>query len=285
MPSLPLVLVGGVPIDGGDLPVSDRQDVAAQWSEDLERAEVAPVRDAIQAGQTALFLEYQRRARYAAAQSDPARATDAYADEIGSYEHGIHRQPGESNEAYRARYLAFTGVVDPDDIIAAANAVLAPYTSISARYAETSDGWFRVDPPSSWSSHVFDHTTADDLHAGPQYPDRLYPDAAPAGAPTIPNRRPPGAMANFDVFGRWFLLRVPDVSVIDSEIAGLYDAAPAPPDALGFFASDGSGAFAGVFLFDFSSSVDGVYDAVIGAVTAIVGQGIRWDLSVDPLLQ
>ena len=219
MPLLPLPpLTGaGVPIDSGDLPVSSSTDVAAAWSQDVMAAEVAPVRDAVVAGQTAALLEYQRDRRYAAAQSDPLRATGEYLDEIGN-ERGVVRQPGElgiaGDTTYRARVNARPSVVDPNDIVAAANAVLAPYTAISCRYAERSDGTFASAGDSTWSCHAFTEPGG----STPNYPDRNY-----AG---IPNRRPTGCQANGDSYGRWFLLRVPDISGIDSAISAAYWTVP-----------------------------------------------------------
>ncbi len=283
MPLLPLPpLSDGVPIDAGVLPVSSTTDVSNEWAAELTQPTTAPIRDAIIDGQAEALLAYQRASRYAAAQSDPARATGIYQDEIGSYERGVHRQPGEDDTPYRARYLGFQGVVDPNDIIAAANAVLAPYTTISCRYAESSDGWFLNDGGNAWSSHVFDSAggSLGSPNETPQYPDRLYPIATAAGLTSIPNRRPPGAFVNEDTFGRWFLLRAPDISAVDTTVAALFDAT-APTDGSGFFLTDGSGSFGGEFLFDFASTANDIYNALIGAVDVLVGQGVRWSMTVE----
>lgn len=282
MPKLPLKLRGGVPLDCGELPVSSQDDVAAEWAAEIQDPETAPVRDAIQAGQTALALEYQRRARYAAAQSDSLRATGEYLAEIGGFERGIYPQPGEADPAYRARVNARPGVVDPNDIVAAANAILAPYTSIPCRYAERSDGLFVNRGTSTWSSHVFKAGDGGP-NATPNYPDRLYPSATTAGLKSLPNRRPPGAMPNGDTGGRWFLLRCPDIGALDSTVAAVFDGAQ-PVQLGGFFVGAGTSPSNASFLFNFASTVDAIYDAVIGAVEAIVGGSIRWSLIVDPAL-
>jgi hypothetical protein len=139
MPTFPFPpLPAGVPLDGGSLPVVSVEDVEAEWAPELQQQAAQPVLEAIQSGQTSLFLETQRQSRYAAAQSDPLRATDEYLEEIGE-ERGCFKQQNEPQESYRARIFSGPAVVDPNDIVAAANAVLAPYTSISCRYAERSD--------------------------------------------------------------------------------------------------------------------------------------------------
>ena len=152
MPDLPFDVLD-VPLDGGDLPVACTGDVQAELAGEIADPPVAPLRDAIVGGVTAMLEEYQRRASYAAAQSDPLRATGVYLDEIGSFERGIHKQAGETETSYRARINAFTGVADPEDIIAAANAVLAPYApKIAAKqsscvYFEHNDCWFTRSGP------------------------------------------------------------------------------------------------------------------------------------------
>lgn len=278
MPTLPCPpLPAGVPLDGGALPVSSVSDVEAAWSPDT-LVPTDPIGGAIRQGETAMFLEYQRRSRYAAAQSDRLRATDEYEDELFE-EHGVFRQDAESNTAYRARGLALTGTVDPNDIIAAANAILAPYTSVSCRYEERSDGWFANKGTATWSSHTFKRADLTTRALTPNYPDRDYQ--------AIPLRQPRGTRANGDSYGRWFLLRCPDIGLIDTEVLAAFKEAPS--DGSGFFATKGDGLVAGVpfgiFAYDFASTADGVYNAIIGSVQNLVGQGIRWTLLVDSNLQ
>jgi len=123
------------------LPVVTQDDVASEWSDDVfDASNPPPIVSAIQAGQTAMLLAYQRASAYAAAQSDPARATGEYEDECG-WEREVNRQANESDGNYRARLFHQT-VVDPVDIIAAANRVLAPFTATSCVYFEHSDCWF-----------------------------------------------------------------------------------------------------------------------------------------------
>jgi hypothetical protein len=124
------------------LPVESVDDVAAEWSADVyDPTADQPILVAIQLGQTAMLLAYQDAAAFAAAQSDPLFATDEYLDEIGSYELGVNRQKGELDELYRSRFYNQT-TVSPEEIVAVANAVLAPYTLTSCVYFEHLDAWY-----------------------------------------------------------------------------------------------------------------------------------------------
>ena len=285
MPILPLPpLDDGVPLDGGDLPVSSQTDVANEWALEIQEVPIDPIRDAIQCGQTDLFLLYQQDSSYAAAQSDPARAVDEYLDEILE-ERGCPRQKGQDNEDARAVMFATPPVISPVAIMAVANAILAPYTVIQCRYAERSDGWFVGDGTTTWSSHVFALADSGGDLSTPNYPDR----------PGNLQRRPPGAMPNQDTYGRWFLLRAPDISSLDSELAAVFDGNQNEPktgnetvaSVGGFFVGSGSSItdLNVTYVFDFAATtVDDIYNELIGAVDKAVGFGIRWDLNVEPNL-
>jgi hypothetical protein len=281
MPTLPLPpLDNGVPIDGGDLPVSSGTDVAAEWANEIQEVPIDPIRDAIQCGQTAVFLEYQRRSSYAAAQSDATRATDEYLDDILE-ENGCPRKNGQTDDQARAVMFATPPVISPNAIIAVANGILAPFTNISCRYAEMSDGWFLGISSSPWSSHVYGVG-----HDGtPNYPDR----------PVSVLRRPPGAMPNFDTHGRWFLLRAPDISSLNSKLASVFNGLQNEPNSGKETVSSVGGLFVGTgvnvaddnvsYIFEFASeTVNDVYNAVIASVNQAIGFSVRWDLSADPTL-
>lgn len=285
MPTLPLPpLKPGVRLDAGDLPVSSSTDTLAAWSGDLSAANPAPVRDALVAGETAQQLAYEDASGYAAAQSDPLRATGEYLEEIGGYERGVNKAAGESDTSYRNRINSTPNTVDPNDIIAVVNTILAPFTNISARYSERSDGCFPSSPTDVWSCHVF--AVADGgPNAVPNYPDRKYS--------TITNRRPMGAMINADEGGRWFFLRVPDISSIDSSVAAVFQqgSPPAPPEnppgGAGFWVgnpADGVNAQNITFTQNITQTSSSIYQSIVDAVEAIRGQGVRWTLFVDPNL-
>jgi hypothetical protein len=285
MPTLPLPpLSDGVPIDGGDLPVSSSTDVANEWALEIQEVQTDPIRDAIQCGQTDMFLEYQRASSYAAAQSDPGRATDEYLDEILE-EYGCPRQTGQGDEDARAVMFATPPVISPVAVLAVTNAILAPYTVVPCRYAERSDGWFAGLGTSPWSSHIFATKDNGDDNATPNYPDR----------PVNPQRRPPGAMPNADTYGRWFLLRAPDISSINSELAAIFNGSQNEPTSGvettasvgGFYVGSGTNVNDDndTFIFNFTATtVDDVYNQLIGAVDNAIGFGIRWDLNVEPNL-
>jgi hypothetical protein len=308
------------PIDGADVPVASVDDVVAVWDDCIQEVATAPVRDAIQAGQAAMMIAYQEAASYAAAQSDPLRATGEYLDEIGGEERGIFRVKGELDLSYSARVNATPSVADPADVISAINAILAQYTTILARYLERSDcmflggglapstgihfvpdsalgltsqsaacptgavGCVMADIPSGAPATSWStHLyAADGPNAPPNYPDRRYD--------TILNRRPGGARLFDDPFGRYFEIRVPDLAAIDATVSGLF-AGDSPDD--GFFLSGpvpgGPGPFtdaqlSGSFLWSFDATSLDIYEAIVNAVESIRGHSIRWLLLVDPKL-
>lgn len=268
-----------MPIDAGTLPVSATSDVTAVWSPDVMQVAPAPLRDAIVAGQLACLLAYQKASRYAASQCDRLRAAGEYLDEVGE-EQSINRaNAGEPDGPYSARVNTPKATVDPNDIIAAVNAILAPYTAISARYFEHNDGVFATYGTSLWSNHAFLVTDGGPF-AVPNYPDRLYG--------LIPNRRPSGHVAFLDSYGRTFTLRVPDITPIDNAVSAAYQlASPQPPEnpPSGNFAgnvADGTGAQCITFAWNLTATADQVYDAIVDAVEAIRGQSIRWSLLSDP---
>lgn len=212
MPTLPLPVVLDVCLDGGDIPVTDTTQVAAEWAIEISSVPIAPIRDAIIAGQTNLLLAYQSAASYAAAQSDPGRASDEYLDEILE-EYGVPRKMGQTDVQARAVLFSTPPIITPAAICAVANTILSPYTVTQCCYAEKSDGWFVSDGTPVWSSHVFAIADNGTSACTPNYPDR----------PTSLERKPPGAMPNVDTYGRWFLLRAPDISSLNNEMTATYD--------------------------------------------------------------
>ena len=276
VPVLPL----GSPIDGNDIPVASIADITAAFPDDVNDPVPAPVRDAIQAGLLAYFAEYQRRASYAAAQSDPLRATDIYIQGLGA-DDGVFGQANETDANYRARINAPPATVTPAAIIAAANAILAPFTAISARYVEQLDGWFVGDGTQTWMNGIYDGTQ----NRTPYYPDRLYSDDAAANGTSIPARAPGGCRVFGDSLGRYFELRVPDLAALDANVAAVGSSDPTlPATTWGLFIGDGTSALNTSFI---NVSSDGQYDAyqsIINSVERIKGMSIRWQLFVDPQL-
>lgn len=127
-------------IANSPLPVETVDDVIAEWSTDVYDATTyQPILQAVIAGQAAMLLAYQDASAFAADQSDPLRATDEYEDEIG-WELAVHRQKNQGDDDYRSRFFR-EATVSPEDIIAAANTALAPFTSTSCVYFEHLDAW------------------------------------------------------------------------------------------------------------------------------------------------
>lgn len=285
MPLFPLP-IGGAGIDGGDLPVTSADDVLALLPAFVRDNDTDPVRDAIAAALAEVFLEYQRRADYASAQSDVLRSTGRYLDEFFE-KRGIYRALGESDPDLRARGLAIQDYVTPTAILAATDSLLAPYTKVKSRYAESiHDRWFVHDGGDHpWHSHVYSHAGTNT----PTYPDRLYPrDAAANGGYACPQREPMGAMAFGGHGGRQFLLRVPDLSPIDDAFSSVWSQnhVAEPQAAHGFFIRTGvvTGGGVGTFIRQNPGTAQRVYETIINTIDRIKAHSIRWVLIADPRL-
>lgn len=286
MPLLPLS--GPTPLGGGVLPVASEADVLAVFPTEVRRVATAPVRDALVAGLTAILQEYQRRSSQGAALSDLLRSVGTHLWALCA-EHGVFKQPGETDEALRARVLGIPELVSPAAILAAVNAILAPWTNIQAKYFESElDQWFVDDGSSSWASFVFDGVD----NATPYYADRLYvDDEVENGGDVIEAREVLGAWVFADTFGRYFVLRIPPLESVDDEGSYALDALdPSAEDAMMFIAdgSDTSGAESDgsdtSFVFNDQAFSDDLYAAIVSSVELLKGQGIRWQAIVDPLL-
>jgi hypothetical protein len=284
MPLLPLP-TGGSSLTGGDVPVSGTDDVLAALPLFLRATDSAPIRDAIVAALTAIFIGYQEGATYAAEQSDTLRATDTYlrgfAQELKTF-----AKPGESDQSLRARMLAVQGLVTPKAILAAASALLAPFTTVHAQIAESiQDRWFvrSLSATGDWHSYVWQTTRS----RSPTYPDRLYPDdAAINGGDVRPDSNPGGARVWRDTVGRSFFLRLPDLSPLDSLVAAACAGGPGPaPYSKSYFTvGTGTNATNATFVRNVSASALSVYQSVTNTVERLRGSSIRWTLYVDPKL-
>jgi hypothetical protein len=286
MPDLPLY--GSTPLAGGSLPVRSRLDVLALLPPEVRNSASAPVRDALTAALTAILQEYQRRSSRGAALADILRATGTHLEGLAR-DHDVFKQPGESDEALRARVLSLADLVTPDAIVEAVNAILEPHTPLRCRYFESElDQWFVTDGMAAFDSFVFNGSAA----ASPYYPDRLYPDdSATNGGVSLPNREALGAWVFSDSVGRHFLLRIPPLEAVDDDGSYCLDAAvTSAEDAMMFIAdgSDTSGAESDgtVTSFIYTDQVlsDELYAAIVSVVELLKGQGIRWSAHVDPLL-
>jgi hypothetical protein len=248
----------------------------------VRQSDTAPVRDALAAALVAIIARYRQLSSYSAAQCDITRATGIYLESL-CREHGVFKQPGETDEQLRARALTAPELVTPQAILAAANTVLAPYTKVQAQYAESVlDRWYVQDGTAVWHSFV---------GAQAQYFSRLYPaDAAANGGFIRPNSEIGGAWAFADQVGRFFMLRVPVLTGLTDTHAFLASDV-ASPVSLRSFVADGSNASGsesigalGMFVYQGPSTALAVYQAIVNAVSRIRGHSVRWALLADPQL-
>lgn len=271
MPTLPMPLGGG-PLEGGVLPVTSADDVKKVQPSEVRRATIAPVRDALNLAQAEMFKAYQTAASSAAKQTSLLTASEQYLDGLGPERSGVTRQPGESDENYLARILTTPEVVTKNAIVDAINADLAPYTVTECQVFESGlDRWFVTDGSLPWHSFI---------GSNPTYSDRLYPEDGGARL----NSMPGGAWAFGDTVGRYFVARIPALTGLDDEHAFILTGGGT------FFAdgsdtsgSESSGDVAGFVWADRQTSIE-VYRQIVGDVEKIKGQGMRWQLLVDPRL-
>jgi len=269
VPTLPLTWPA-LP-SGGDLPVRAPEDVLAAYPARVAKEETAPVRDAIVAGQVALFQRYQEASDYAAAQSDPTRATGIYLEGFTS-DVGIHKQTGEDDEELRDRLFSPPSLVTPNAIKAAVDGVLARYTDKRCYlYESIADRVYVNDrADTAWKLYV----GARGQTMNPDYPDRRY---------ALRERSEPGGPIVFSrtARGRFFIVRIPNLDAFDDQLAYGYDRASVSRDRLFVF---DRGSASSTYVFDAGRSAASAYATIINSVEQLRGHGIRWRLLVDTKL-
>jgi hypothetical protein len=261
----------------GTVPVSSTDDVLAAFPKSM-RGDGAPIRDDLISAMTEMFLTYQEKAEYTARQSSPLTATGIYLAGFGD-DAGVHQLPGEDQEDFRTRLLATPGLVTPAAIMAAVTAIVAPYSDVLPQYLESQlDGNFITDGTATYDSTF--------VGASPNYPDRLYPEQSVDDSPYRPQSEPGGFWVFADNIGRYFVLRIPDLTGADTLFAWMSDA-----DDDASYISDGtdlSGAESdgSVITFMYASTLteSELYDSIVATVEAIKGHGIRFQVFVDPAL-
>jgi hypothetical protein len=278
MPTLPASL----PIvpAGGDQPVNSADDVRSILPPEARTlpAEQAPVREALVELVTSTHLAWQNSSAYAAAQSDVSRATNLYLDGLLG-DRGIPRQPNESDETYRDRGLTSPELVSPAVILSAVNAILAPYTDVKAcLFPCILDQLFVHDGTASWHAFLWNSDPQD-----PDYADRRYDDRSAA----TPNVNPGNTwLFTSGLLGRGFVLRVPLLSNLSPEGAYINDGTVQPDDGYVGDGSNDSGSEAdgsiGLFIYLTETDALSIYQQIVGAVEALRGHGVRWELFVDP---
>jgi len=290
-PQLPLAIP--FRIDVGDAPVVTYGDVMAAMPSFVRSDDPRPVRDALFGALQVMLQTYQMRAGHAAALSDVLRSEDEQLQEIGR-ERGIFWQPGDTNDTLRARILTAPDIVTPEAMMVAANAIFAPYTSVLCKYYESvSDRWYLggATPGRTWGSFLY--ASSSSPTQSPNYPERLYQgDAAANGGVFVPQRDPGNARVFSDCVGRYFVIRVPDLSPVDS--GGVFVDADLEQDGtveliaypIGWYLSGGiaSAPNAGAnssFLRVAGATALGVYTQLCNVLDRIKGHSIRWAMWAD----
>lgn len=280
MPSLPLPL-GGAYLNGGDLPVVSQADVNAVLPAFLHPEDPATVRDAIFASVTQIMLRYQQRASFAIGMADVLRATGVYLTEAAA-ERGVFRQVGELDEPLRLRVLTVPALVTPVAIMAAVNSLLAPFTAIKPRYYESNADRYYVrttQSPTSPRAYIYNLTS---IPTSPDYWDRGYPsEVAVNGGLNVPQREP-GAMRVFsDELGRYFIIRVPDLTSLNGQ--GAFVGKGTSQDCAWYVGKGTAQDCAGYVRVNAATAVT-IYNSIINVVNRIKGASIRWAFFADPKL-
>lgn len=271
MPVLPMPPES--PLAGGDLPVSSVDDVLQILPAFLKQGDSHEVRDAILEALTAMMIKYQVLSEQAVAMSDVTRSLDSALIGLGE-DRGVFRQESETLEEYRARILAIPNIVTPEAIIAAINAILAPFTDVEAEYSESvQDRWFvGTSADRDWHSFVWDATASD----SPQYIDRLYEDDATDNSGYFrTNSNPGGARIYADTIGRMFIIRIPDLSSIDT--LGSFPDSSSIADRFYIGPSGGMSAVRTI-----GTTMLDIFNTIVSIVSRLKAHSIRYMILADP---
>ncbi len=272
MPTLPLPIGAG--IYGGDLPVVDESDVEAILPAFLKTTDPSPVKDAIIAALTIMMQTYQEDSEEAVALNDILRSVDYPLYGLGE-DRGTPKQQDQSDKEYRNVILRIQNDVTPAAIMAAVNVILAPHTNVLAQYLESiQDRWYISDGSHPWHSYVWDNTSS----MAPTYPNRLYEDDASKNLGYFrPQSNPGGARVFSDMTGRFFWIRIPDLSNIDT--FGAFSNSDVIESR---FYVGGLGV--GSELRSIPSTSVFNFNTIYSVVTRLKGSSIRFTLYMDPKL-
>lgn len=273
-------------------PIQGSADVLEQLDVTLRTEETATNRDALVGALSELAIWTEWGGEYAAAQSDLGRSTDEYLDGLGS-DRGYGRGDGESDPDYLARIVAFPEVVTEDAIRAEVNAILARTNAGECQLFDGQlDRWFVHSGLDGLGNEMIWHSF---IGIGPEYPDRYLASWTANGLgdalPYTPNSDPGGAWAFADAIGRLFVLRVPDLEVLNGLVAyawsgaaqnGIQPEAQNPPE--GLYAGNGSGSDPAAYINPSAAPAEAVYSAIRSRVDRMAGQSIRWVMWSDARL-
>lgn len=262
--------VGGAGISGGELPVTGRENVLAEFMETQRSAQNAPIRDAFTEAFAAGHIAYQDVVANVLAQTNPLYATGEYL-RYKATERGIYSVPGEDDEVLRTRIFEIPAIVTPQAIVDAVNAIIAPYTTEECDVFEPEvDGLFIHDgTATAWDSFI---------GASPRYPDRMYYDDRDENDGLyLENNVPHGAIPSSG-YRRSFFVRIPIISIAD-QLFTFLSTTPEHGTYLGD-GSDTSGSessgLIGFVLFPPFETADNLMKSIVGKIQLIKGQGMSW---------
>lgn len=269
--------------DTGALPVYDSGDVSELVPAPYRKDEgEAPILGALIEALTEIAIAWEDAGSASVAQSSIATASGVFLDGLAE-DCELHRAQDEEQEAFRERTLEVPDTIDRRAILEAANAILAPLTTVQAHIFDSIlDRWFVTDGTASFHSFI---------GANPQYFDRLYPQDAATNGASRPLSEPGGAYAFADRIGRQFVLRVPNVASVETVHAYCFDESLSGPgfEAVPYpvehrlFVGDGTQSAAAMFVSRGSTALS-IYQAIVDNVNALCGHGVRWALVVDSKL-
>jgi hypothetical protein len=253
-------------------PVQSADDVRAMFPFQAKgHPDLAPIREAITAGATGMFLAHQTATDYAAAQADVTRATSLYLDGQLT-DRGVARAEDEEDEPYRERGLAVPNVVTPAAILARVNAILSQYTTIQAQlFHSVLDRTFigAGTRPYAFIGRV--------VGFDPDYPDRNYD--------LRPNAHPHGAWVFRDTArGRLFVIRVPVLAGLDGTFTYQARFGVVYGGVGAAYIGAGSGHLAASFITTGEQSALAIYQTIANAIATIKGGSVRFILYADPSL-
>lgn len=261
----------------GDLPVVTAQDIIDAMPAELRIPELAAVRDAIAEALAESFKEYQDRSAYAAAQISVLRADGVYLQGV-SQDRGTVTVQGELDSNLRRRMLTPQKAVTKNAILNEVNDYLDDYTDGEAQlFDSVLDRFFTQDGTTDvWLSFI---------GSNPSYLDRYYDDDIVINNGIAREQAEPGGAWVFgDGYGRYFVLRIPQLDGLEDQHAFILT-------GNGSFIHDGtnaSGAEANgevaTFAFAERKTAEEIYRLTLATVERIKGHGIRWQLIVDSRL-
>jgi len=263
--------MASVPIDGGIPPVVDVADLSGFAPAEFRRGD-SPVWDALLSAAVSAHQAAHAASTAAIGQTDPTRATGEFLGQAAE-DRGLAARQGETSSQLRERMFSSSWAVSRTAIVDRVNQLLGRFTPIQAQVFESIQdrAFLRASTGvQSWQSF---------LGRNPSYPDRRYDDGP---APQRRNSMPGGLRLFSGTVGRLFVVRVPDLSAMDTDVAGFATILPttALPNGGGWaltIAPDNSNdQLLGTAYRDPDTSPENVYNAIADSVNELRAHGIQW---------